>query len=158
MTLAEQQAGVIKRLQGRVAADQTIERRLARLEEQMREIIVQLIKFEAIDGNTFDTEDECLDWEQNNCWQFRLLGLGKNDIERALDRVDVDLADAIERAGNVIGRKRRESGEFRRTDPRRKPSAEDQAPQISTNPEDRRDPNEQALADRVEEIAREAAE
>ena len=79
----------------------------------------QLTKYEAIDGKQFDTADECRDHEADECWHLRLIGLGKDDLERALDRVDVDLADAIERAGNIIAKKRRESGDFRRASQKR---------------------------------------
>jgi hypothetical protein len=76
--------------------------------------------FEAHDGATFATSKECKFHEQTLA-TAKLIGLSGSDLEGALRRDDVELANAIERIGTMIADKRRESGELRRT--RKAPAA-----------------------------------
>lgn len=70
--------------------------------------------FEADDGTTFETAAACKAHEERQLLREMLCGRLADEIDLALDRTNIDLADAIERAGNIIAAKRRESGELRR--------------------------------------------
>jgi hypothetical protein len=70
--------------------------------------------FKADDGTTFDTAAECRKHEERS-FMHLLIGRSAKDIEVALDRTDLILANAFERAGNIIARKRREDGELKRS-------------------------------------------
>ena len=72
-----------------------------------------ITKFEAFDGEVFPTQEECIAHEAS-CVQMRLIGLTGDQVEAAIKREDVDLADAIEAVGAKIARARRESGDLRR--------------------------------------------
>jgi len=70
--------------------------------------------FEADDGTQFPTAAECKVYEEYGYLYDLLSALDSAQIRDALDRTDVKLADAFERAGGIIAAKRRESGELRR--------------------------------------------
>jgi hypothetical protein len=84
--------------------------------------------FEAADGKTFATAGECKAHEESEALSL-LLDLSEHDIMSALARSNVPLADAFERAGNIIAAKRRESGDLKRApkkpDPAKAKIAED---------------------------------
>jgi hypothetical protein len=69
--------------------------------------------FEAEDGTQFATAAECKTHEAME-WRTKLSGLTDGEVCRALDRADPELANAFEKAGAIIARKRRESGDVRR--------------------------------------------
>ncbi len=69
--------------------------------------------YQAFDGQRFDSESECKTHE-GGLSHMRLVGLTAEDIEDAISRANVDLADAIEAVGAKIARARRESGDLRR--------------------------------------------
>jgi hypothetical protein len=69
--------------------------------------------FEASDGMTFTTAEDCKAHEETQALSL-LRDLTEQDIMSALARSNIPLANAIERAGNIIGTKRRESGELKR--------------------------------------------
>jgi hypothetical protein len=87
--------------------------------------------FVAFDETEYLTREECADYEANIWWR-RLVGLTESDITAALARENAELADALEKAGQRIAQKRRESGELRR-----RVTPVEPGPQISTNPDDR---------------------
>lgn len=101
---------------------------------------VKITVYEAFDGTRFDTEGECRKYEDDS-WTLRLVGLTIEQVNDALERSNIDLADAFERAGARIASLRREQGEFRRAR-----NGEKAAPQISASPEDRRGPDDDAEA------------
>jgi hypothetical protein len=70
--------------------------------------------FEADDGSTFYTAADCREYEQQLAMIDLLIGRTEEQVRNALARLDIPLANAIERAGNIIADKRRESGELRR--------------------------------------------
>jgi len=70
--------------------------------------------FVAEDGTQFETSAECREHEAKVSIQI-LVGLTAVQVENAMDRSNVALSDAIERAGKIISARRRESGELRRT-------------------------------------------
>lgn len=70
--------------------------------------------FEAKDGTTFQTAEACKKHE-DQIFFGQLCELTTLDVMESLDRTNVPLADAFERAGNIIAAKRRESGELKRT-------------------------------------------
>lgn len=70
--------------------------------------------FEADDGTTFATVAECKKHDELNSLLVLLSGLSPVAICDALGRIDTELAEAFERAGNIIANKRRDSGELKR--------------------------------------------
>lgn len=72
--------------------------------------------FTADDGTWFATRDECRRYEGRDKLVVSLVGLSKERVLQALERGDeaIELADAMERAGKIIGAGRRARGEFRR--------------------------------------------
>jgi hypothetical protein len=84
-------------------------------------------KYEAFDGETFATQEECAAHEAS-CVQMRLIGLSLEQVEAAIKREDAELADAIEAVGAKIARARRESGELRRERRKSEPTGEPLAP------------------------------
>lgn len=86
---------------------------------------VQTTIYEAFDGKRFLTEQECNDYESAH-WHHQLVGLTIEDVDAALDRTNVDRADAFEKAGQRIARKRLADGERRRT-VKREPNVPDNA-------------------------------
>lgn len=73
-----------------------------------------ITKYEAIDGKLFDSPDACIAYETAQMPEHKLSGLTVRDIERALTRDNVALADLFEAVGARIAKLRRESGELRR--------------------------------------------
>src|SRR5271170_3515837 len=67
------------------------------------------LKFTADDGTEFATEAECKEYEAQQNILDLLEGMSKTSVMSALARTDTQLADAIERAGNIIAARRRES-------------------------------------------------
>jgi hypothetical protein len=85
---------------------------LANLRTQEKQVMKKSHVFEATDGKTFVTSEECKRHEE--LANLALLeGLSPEDIHEAIARTNIPLADAIERVGNIIADKRRESGELR---------------------------------------------
>jgi hypothetical protein len=72
--------------------------------------------FEAKDGATFSTAEECKKHEEK-MFLGELCELSMLNVMEAIDRTNVDLADAFERIGNIIAAKRRENGELKRSKP-----------------------------------------
>jgi hypothetical protein len=69
--------------------------------------------YEAHDGKRFATAEECRAHEKD--LKIMLLrGLTTDQISDAIDRDNLELADAIEFAGNLVAEKRRADGELRR--------------------------------------------
>jgi hypothetical protein len=69
--------------------------------------------FIAFDGQQFATAGECRQHERDNAHTL-LIGLTFEQISAALARVDLDLAEAIERVGSQIAAARRAAGDMRR--------------------------------------------
>ena len=69
--------------------------------------------FYAFDDTPFTTQEACEKYEAEN-FAKRLVGLTEEEVQAALTRTDPDLAEAFEKAGNTIGKLRREAGEFKR--------------------------------------------
>ena len=131
--------------------------------------VMELVSL-AFDGKKFLDPAECEKYEDDN-FSLRFVGLTRPQVLAAFERTDPELADAFEKAGQRIGFKRRnEDGEYRRGPKRQDPTpepppdpADEPGPetfgdrfaaaraQISTNPEDRREPfdSETAYEDRV---------
>ena len=82
---------------------------------------VSIVAFEAWDGKKFDTAQKCKDYEAG-ALHLRLANLPPEKIKAALDRTDIDLADALEDAGMLIRELRRKNGDLRR-----KPSSKEAA-------------------------------
>ncbi len=95
----------------------------------------QIVQWLSFDGETFDDEGKCKAHEESISWR-RLIGLTEEQVQAAISREDTELADALEQIGTAIARARRGAGELKRA--RRLKT--DLAPQISTSPEDRREP------------------
>ena len=95
---------------------------------------VQVTRYRAFDGAMFDTEAEALDHEEAN-FEMMLVNLSLAEVRAAISRdpKSLPVSDALEKAGAMIARARREAGEFRRASPRRTSgeldAAADQAPQ-----------------------------
>lgn len=70
--------------------------------------------FVADDGTQFETAKECKEHEVQSSLKS-LVGRTEEDILAAIGRLDIPLANALERAGKIIAGARRESGELRRT-------------------------------------------
>ena len=77
--------------------------------------LVNVPRWRAFDGAEFPTEAEAKAHEEQH-FAVMLCALSREDVDAALDRKPeaLALADAIEKAGAIIARKRRESGELRR--------------------------------------------
>lgn len=75
----------------------------------------KVTKFEAFDGSSFDSEEECKSHEASNP-HLRLVGLDSADIDLAIERREgfVELADAIEAVAAKIARARRAGGQLKR--------------------------------------------
>lgn len=71
-------------------------------------------EFTAVDGTRFETAAGCREHEARPGLLSTLSGRSPAHITAALDRVDEVLANAIERAGNIVARKRRAYGRQRR--------------------------------------------
>ena len=71
-------------------------------------------KILADDGTPFETAAQCREYEEQEKLAGLLTDMSKADVLEALSRVDVHLANAIERAGNIIAAKRRADGDLRR--------------------------------------------
>ena len=69
--------------------------------------------FEAEDGTTFATAAECKRYEEIESLVDLLSGLTVENVGAAFDRAD-PIADAFERAGAIIAKKRRASGKLKR--------------------------------------------
>lgn len=70
--------------------------------------------FTADDGTVFGTHAECKTYEKTIMFVKLLVGLTEDQIMAALNRTDIKLADAFERAGNIILASRLARGESRR--------------------------------------------
>ena len=90
-----------------------------------------ITEYESFDGKRFSTAEECRAYEDQH-FETRLTGLTLDEVRAALAREDTDLADAFEKAGNLIGRARREAGELRKT---RRPKAAESEPATDAEPE-----------------------
>jgi hypothetical protein len=69
--------------------------------------------YEANDGTKFSTSDECKKHEEISSLAL-LERLSPEDINEALQRTNIPLADAFERIGNIIAERRRQSGGLKR--------------------------------------------
>ena len=67
----------------------------------------------AFDDAEFDTADGCKAHEAAHV-ETRLVGLSIEQVQAALSREDLELADAFEAIGNRIAKARREAGDMRR--------------------------------------------
>ena len=91
-----------------------------------------ITKFESFDGQVFDTETECRTHEAARAHQ-RLAGLTPEQVEAAIARTDLELADAFEIVGAKITRLRLDSGERKRKRaPKDAPAAPEDRPPIET--------------------------
>jgi hypothetical protein len=72
-----------------------------------------ITKYEAFDGVEFASEDECRAHERKLS-HARLVGLTREQVEAAMTREDVELADVFEIVGSRIAALRRSQGSFRR--------------------------------------------
>jgi hypothetical protein len=70
------------------------------------------VQYIANDGKAFDTEADCRAHE-DQAWRKLLLKLKPEDLEAALGRQNVPLADALEKAGRLCGEARRKAGLFK---------------------------------------------
>jgi len=75
--------------------------------------IIQTTAYEAFDGTHFTTEEACREYEAE-AWPKRFVGLTVQQVADALNRHDIELADAFERAGLSIRALRYKLGELRR--------------------------------------------
>jgi len=82
--------------------------------------IIQITRYVAFDGTEFPTEETCREYEASE-WPQRFVGLTITEVEAALNRTDLELAAAFERAGMQIRALRYEAGDLRRP---RKPKEE----------------------------------
>jgi hypothetical protein len=73
----------------------------------------KITEYESFDGKRFETEAACRSHEKSNC-QFLLVGLTLEDITRAMEDGQGDIADALEVIGAKIARDRRDRGELKR--------------------------------------------
>ncbi len=69
--------------------------------------------FEAFDGQRFDSADACKAHEAKHI-ESRLVGLTIEQVQAALAREDIELADAFEQIGGRIERARVAAGDLRR--------------------------------------------
>jgi hypothetical protein len=70
-------------------------------------------RFEAEDGQSFPTAKECREHE-NKDRLTRLVNMTSADVMAAVEGTDLEIAEAIEFAGQLIAKKRRERGDLRR--------------------------------------------
>jgi hypothetical protein len=82
----------------------------------------QVTRYEAFDGTLFETEVQCLAHDADRA-HLRLIGLTEERVLAAMNRADLELADAIEVVGAQISRARRAAGEMKR---KRSPKPSDQ--------------------------------
>lgn len=82
--------------------------------------------YQAFDGERFVTEELCREYEEKN-WLQQFVGLDISDVVGALDRDFPELADAFEKIGQRIARKRLADGERRRVVTKREPNVPDNA-------------------------------
>lgn len=68
----------------------------------------------ADDGTVFETAAECKAHDEYEFLSEFISRRLPSQIKDALDRTDLELADAFERAAAIIARKRRESGDLKR--------------------------------------------
>jgi hypothetical protein len=71
------------------------------------------LRYQSFDGSLHDTEESCRAQDAKTP-EHRLVGLTVDDVALAINRADVELADAIEAVGARIARARRDSGVLRR--------------------------------------------
>lgn len=92
--------------------------------------------YKTFDGMTFLTFEEAKDHEDTN-FSALLVGLTAEQIAAALDRKPeaLHIADALEKAGNIIGRARREAGQFRRATKARAAGETEPAPEAEPQTE-----------------------
>jgi hypothetical protein len=86
--------------------------------------------YEAHDGKRFATAEECKEHEK----KIKLLllrDLHETAIMAAVERANVELADAIEFAGSLIAEKRRADGELRRKKNTAPPTPAPKPPSVS---------------------------
>lgn len=69
--------------------------------------------WKAFTGIVFPTQEACLSHEREQV-HVRLVGLTLEQVMAAIERRDLELADAIEVVGTRIANDRREAGEFKR--------------------------------------------
>ena len=69
--------------------------------------------YEAFDGRQFESEAACTSYEAEHI-EMQVVGLTAEQVRAALSREDVGLADALEKIGMLIRKRRVESGELRR--------------------------------------------
>lgn len=69
--------------------------------------------WKAFTGTVFPTQEACLAHEREQA-HVRLVGLSLEQVMAAIERRDLELADAIEVVGTRIANDRREAGEFKR--------------------------------------------
>lgn len=79
--------------------------------------------WKAFTGTVFPTQEACLAHEREQA-HVRLVGLTLEQVMAAIERRDLELADAIEVVGTRIANDRREAGEFKR---QRKSAAQEPA-------------------------------
>lgn len=87
--------------------------------------------YQACDGQSFETEAHCRAHEAKMA-HLRLVGLTADDVQAAIARDNVELADAIEAVGTTIARARRAGGDLRRQ--RRGNGQAEPAPAAATAP------------------------
>jgi hypothetical protein len=71
------------------------------------------VQYIANDGKIFETEKACREHEEAT-WKKLFLRLKETDIDAALARENIPLAEAFERMGRLCGDARRDAGEFKR--------------------------------------------
>jgi hypothetical protein len=108
------------------------------------------VAYKTFDGLTFLTFVEAKDHEDRN-FSTLLVGLTADQIAAALDRKPkaIHIADALEKAGSIIGRARREAGQFRRPSRSRNGDEPDSAPPKGEPKADKPPTGGEALSDRV---------
>ena len=65
--------------------------------------------FEAFDGTSFESEDECAAYEKRNLWRM-LVGLTEADVKDALEGRNADLAAAIVKVAQRLRYAARKAG------------------------------------------------
>jgi len=68
----------------------------------------------AFDGEEFETAAACEAHEANH-FARQFVGLTSDQVNQALSRENLALADAFEKAGNIVTKLRREAGDMKRT-------------------------------------------
>ena len=69
----------------------------------------QVTLFEAFDGTSFETEDECAAYEKRNLWRM-LVGLAEADVKDALEGRNAELAGAIVKVAQRLRYAARKAG------------------------------------------------